>query len=148
MKVDTEVAWGSHAWVTDPVMADAVSRPAADIERDILDSSGSETCSLSGSLCAVRTLALCQALVFLALILFICTLASATTGSQRLFNPELTRSVYVTEGVRDPFGSGVTAAGVKLDGEKIRAAVPSSLDRSRRTNFFLCARYLMRNGVA
>ncbi len=33
-------------------------------------------------------------------------------------------------------------------GRAIRAAMPSSLERRRRANLFLCARYLMRKGVA
>ncbi|HUI08166.1 MAG TPA: hypothetical protein VL486_14290 [Verrucomicrobiae bacterium] len=75
----------------------------------------------------VRILALCQALLFLALFLFLCAQAGAVTESNRLFNPELSRSVYAPEAVRDPFGSGAARAAGVLDNEKAQAEVPSVL---------------------
>jgi len=67
----------------------------------------------------VRILALCQALLFLALFLFLCAQAGAVTESNR--------SVYAPEAVRDPFGSGAARAAGVLDNEKAQAEVPSVL---------------------
>jgi hypothetical protein len=129
MKASGEpVTWTSCGWVTGPIFAGehcapTSGSPAADVERNILVSPGSVGGSFSRSLCAVRTLALCQSLLFLALVLFICALAGAATGTKRLFDPELVRSAYATESTRDPFGSEVPGVATALGNEKTKAAV-------------------------
>jgi hypothetical protein len=133
MKVDLQqLAYASYAWATDRGPADEHCTPtsgpyATDGKSNVLVSSGSVDGNLSRSLRAVRTLALCQALLFVALVLFICALARATTEGRRVFHPELVRSVYATESARDPFGSEVAASAGAFDNGKMRAAIPSML---------------------
>lgn len=65
--------------------------------------------------------------LFLALFLFICAWAGATTEGKARFNPELSRSVYAPEAVRDPFGSGAAQLAGPSASERLRAAAPALL---------------------
>ena len=124
--------WTPRDWATGTVLADkrttfTEATPEVDAEGGtpvFLQSIGG---SLSGALSVVRILAFCQALLFLALFLFICAWAGAVPVGKRSFNPELIQSVYAPEAVRDPFGSGVVKSVSVLDGERVRAAAVSML---------------------
>jgi hypothetical protein len=97
--------------------------------------------SLSTSLRIVGILALCQALVFIALFLFICARVGAATEGKTTSSLELSSSVYTPQTARDPFGSEVPKSTdgaatatrpvgtdmLKLHGILYNAANPSAL---------------------
>ena len=95
-------SWAHRAWTTVALSVDerhAVARATSGLEvvRDTVIDQASTGGSYSRPMNVVRLLALCQALLFLALFLFICAQASAAKEGGRSFNPELSRSVYAPE---------------------------------------------------
>ena len=138
------VTWSHRSWPAAGVAVDE-KRESTTIDAAVDVASETVVCrrsaggSLSTPLCIVGILAFCQALLFVVLFLFICARAGAATDASPKTNLELTPSVYVPQGVRDPFGSEATrlaaggptvSAGVsslKLKGILYNAAHPSAL---------------------
>jgi hypothetical protein len=103
------------------------------------------TSSLAGPVRLVRILALCQALFFVALFLFLCAHAGAETASQLNFTPELKLSSFTPQKQRDPFGGGLgkvgegsspattaaASAALKLQGILYQAGSPSAMVNNR-----------------
>lgn len=102
----------------------------------------SSCAGLSAPMRVVGVLAFCQAIIFLALFLFLCARAGAATESKSGHSLELIPSTYTAQNSRDPFGAqvaglvdtngvgtvaSVDAGTLKLMGILYDAAHPSAL---------------------
>jgi len=128
-------AWAHRAWAAVAVSVDehrSVARAAsgAYVRSDTLVDQQSTNSDFSRSASAVRILAICQALLFLAVFLFICARAGAITETSRSFKPELGRSVYSPQASRDPFGSEAAKSVEGHDGGRVQVAGLSVLKLS------------------
>jgi hypothetical protein len=125
-----QVTWAHRVWSTSPISANESSFVRRVVSAPAHESDGYRRLTNNnqlGALGLVRILAFCQALLFLTLFLLICTWAGAATESKRVFNPEISKSVYSPVSVRDPFGSGGAKSVSASDGERTRVVGPSLL---------------------